>query len=118
MPILWTASPSRVRLLAPTSLQIARLLRFIILRPTHFFIRAVGLPSKQPQISALRHQEGSLEAALLSQGSAATLEKAVDIMLGGGIDNPYMDSENLKKVELTGEERAKLIELLRTLPAI
>lgn len=36
-------------------------------------------------------------------------------MLGGGIDNPYMDSENLKKVELTGEERANLIEFLRTL---
>ncbi len=50
--------------------------------------------------------------------NAATLEEAVDIMLEGGIDNPYIDSENLKKVELTGEERAKLIELLRTLPAI
>lgn len=57
----------------------------------------------------------SRSAPYFHNGSAATLEEAVDIMLGGGIDNPYMDSENLKKVELTGEERANLIEFLRTL---
>ncbi len=53
--------PFPVRLLAPISLQIAGLLRFIISRPAHFLImrghRVVGIPSKQPKISALRHQE-------------------------------------------------------------
>ncbi len=57
----------------------------------------------------------SRSAPYFHNGSAATLEEAVDIMLEGGIDNPYIDSENLKKVELTGEERANLIEFLKTL---
>ncbi len=54
-------------------------------------------------------------APYFHNGSTATLEEAVDIMLDGGIDNPYIDSENLKKVELTGEERANLIEFLKAL---
>ncbi len=36
-------------------------------------------------------------------------------MLGGGIQNPYLDTENLKPVELTSEERTDLIEFLTTL---
>jgi cytochrome c peroxidase len=54
-------------------------------------------------------------APYFHNGSAATLEEAVDLMLGGGIDNSYLDTENLKKVELTAEERSALIEFLESL---
>lgn len=47
-------------------------------------------------------------------GSAATLEEAVDFMLGGGRPNPFLD-KSLKKVDLTREERSDLIELLKSL---
>lgn len=57
----------------------------------------------------------SKSAPYFHNGSVATLEEAVDVMLGGGIPNDYLDTENLKPVELTSEERADLIEFLRTL---
>lgn len=47
-------------------------------------------------------------------GSAATLEAAVDYMLSGGHQNDNMD-ENLKKVELTPEEKADLLAFLQAL---
>ncbi len=47
-------------------------------------------------------------------GSAATLEAAVDYMLSGGHANDNLD-ENLKKVELTPEEKADLIAFLQAL---
>jgi len=57
----------------------------------------------------------SRSAPYFHNGSVATLEEAVDSMLGGGLANPYLDTENLKKVELTSEERSDLIEFLKTL---
>lgn len=48
-------------------------------------------------------------------GSAATLEEAVDIMLAGGIDNPHIDRKNLQPVTLTDAEKADLIALLESL---
>lgn len=54
-------------------------------------------------------------APYFHDGSVATLEEAVDQMLAGGIDNPYLDRENLKKVDLTAEERSDLLEFLKTL---
>ncbi|MFQ5791613.1 MAG: cytochrome-c peroxidase [Acidobacteriota bacterium] len=54
-------------------------------------------------------------APYFHNGSVASLEEAVDLMLEGGVDNPYLDRENLKKVELTPEERTDLLEFLNTL---
>ena len=48
-------------------------------------------------------------------GSVATLEETVDLMLGGGIDNPQLDRTNLKEVKLTSSEREELIEFLKSL---
>ena len=48
-------------------------------------------------------------------GSAASLEEAVDFMLGGGQDNPYLDRANLKKVDLPSQEREDLLEFLKSL---
>ena len=47
-------------------------------------------------------------------GSAATLEQAVDVMAGGGIPNPYLDAA-LRPVKLTARERAALLAFLREL---
>lgn len=47
-------------------------------------------------------------------GSAKTLEEAVDFMAGGGRPNPNLDG-SMKKVDLTAEERADLIAFLKAL---
>jgi cytochrome c peroxidase len=57
----------------------------------------------------------SKTAPYFHNGSKATLEEAVDFMLGGGFPNKYMDTKNLKKVKLTPAERNDLLALLRSL---
>ena len=47
-------------------------------------------------------------------GSAATLEEAVDVMAGGGKPNPSLDAA-LTPVKLTARERADLLAFLRAL---
>ena len=54
-------------------------------------------------------------APYFHNGSVATLEEALDFMLQGGYDNPYLDRENLKPVELTDEQKADLMAFLDTL---
>jgi cytochrome c peroxidase len=48
-------------------------------------------------------------------GSVATLEEAVDFMLGGGGANPYLDKKNLQKRTLTKEQRDDLLAFLKSL---
>ena len=57
----------------------------------------------------------SKSAPYFHNGSVPTLERAVDLMLGGGIDNPYLDRTNLKPVKLTRQERVDLLAFLRSL---
>ncbi len=57
----------------------------------------------------------SRTAPYFHNGSKATLEEAVDFMLGGGYPNPYLDTENLKKVDVTPEEKSDLLAFLRSL---
>jgi cytochrome c peroxidase len=57
----------------------------------------------------------SRSAPYFHDGSVATLEEAVDLMARGGIDNPHLDRENLKDTGLTEEEKADLIEFLKSL---
>ncbi len=57
----------------------------------------------------------SKSAPYFHNGSVATLEDAVDTMLGGGMDNPYLDRVNLKPVKLSKQERADLLAFLRSL---
>jgi len=48
-------------------------------------------------------------------GSARTLEEAVDIMLGGGKPNPYLDTKNLQARKVLPEQREDLLNFLRSL---
>lgn len=54
-------------------------------------------------------------APYFHDGSAATLEEAVDFMLGGGRENPHLDKKNLEKRTITPEQRADLLAFLRSL---
>jgi cytochrome c peroxidase len=58
----------------------------------------------------------SKSAPYFHNGQARTLEEAVDLMLAGGIDNPNLDTANLRPpIMLTRKERADLLAFLRSL---
>jgi cytochrome c peroxidase len=54
-------------------------------------------------------------APYFHDGSVATLEEAVQLMLDGGIDNPHLSREKLKVQQASAEEQADLIAFLRSL---
>src|SRR5215213_10357439 len=54
-------------------------------------------------------------APYFHDGSAKTLEEAVDIMLGGGKPNPYLDKKNLEAHKLLPEQREDVLNFLRSL---
>jgi len=54
-------------------------------------------------------------APYFHDGSTATLEEAVDLMLAGGKPNQNLDKKNLEKRAITPEQRADLLEFLKAL---
>jgi cytochrome c peroxidase len=54
-------------------------------------------------------------APYFHDGSAKTLEEAVDTMLGGGKPNQYLDKKNLKPQRVLPEQREDLLNFLRSL---
>ena len=54
-------------------------------------------------------------APYFHDGSVASLEEAVKMMLAGGIDNPFLDKVNLQKQDLAAGEVADLMEFLKSL---
>jgi cytochrome c peroxidase len=54
-------------------------------------------------------------APYFHDGSVATLEEAVDIMLAGGKPNQYLDKKNLQPHKLLPEQREDLLNFLRSL---
>lgn len=54
-------------------------------------------------------------APYFHDGSAATLEAAVDVMLGGGKPNEHLDKKNLQKHVITPAQRADLLAFLKAL---
>jgi cytochrome c peroxidase len=57
----------------------------------------------------------SKSAPYFHDGSVATLEEAVDLMLGGGKPNKFLDKKNLQKWKVTPDQRRDLLALLRSL---
>ena len=53
-------------------------------------------------------------APYMHDGSLKTLKQVVDFYAGQGNSNPYLDPE-MKKIRMTGRERADLVELLKSL---
>ena len=56
----------------------------------------------------------ALTAPYMHDGSLKTLRRVVDFYAGGGNSNPYLDKE-IKPIELSGRERADLVEFLESL---
>jgi cytochrome c peroxidase len=54
-------------------------------------------------------------APYFHDGSIATLEEALDFMLGGGKENQYLDKKNLEKREATAAQKADLLAFLKAL---
>ena len=54
-------------------------------------------------------------APYFHDGSAKTLEEAVDIMLAGGKPNPYLDKQNLQPHKILPEQREDVLNFLRSL---
>ncbi len=54
-------------------------------------------------------------APYFHDGSAASLEEAVDIMLAGGKSNQYLDRKNLEKRTISKDQREDLLAFLRSL---
>jgi len=54
-------------------------------------------------------------APYFHDGSAKTLEEAVDIMLAGGKPNQYLDKKNLAPQRVLPEQREDLLNFLRSL---
>lgn len=54
-------------------------------------------------------------APYFHDGSVATLEDAVKLMVNGGNDNPYLDKTNLQKAEISAAEQADIVEFLKSL---
>jgi cytochrome c peroxidase len=78
-------------------------------------VKVTGVESDTGAFKTPTLRDISRSAPYFHNGSVATLEEAVDFMLGGGYDNPQLDRENLKKVELSAEQRSDLLAFLRTL---
>lgn len=54
-------------------------------------------------------------APYFHDGSAPTLEAAVDIMLAGGKENEHLDKKNLQKHDVLPDQREALLEFLKAL---
>jgi cytochrome c peroxidase len=54
-------------------------------------------------------------APYFHDGSVATLEEAVKLMVAGGNDNPFLDKVNLQKADITAAETADIVEFLKSL---
>jgi len=57
----------------------------------------------------------SKSAPYFHDGSVATLEEAVDLMLAGGKPNKYLDRKNLQKRTITPQQKQDLLNFLKTL---
>ncbi len=54
-------------------------------------------------------------APYFHDGSVASLEDAVTLMVNGGVANPFLDRENLKKRNLSAADVADVVEFLKSL---
>src|SRR5215203_4765861 len=90
----------------------------------------IGMDQKEPdlgrgKITNKQEENGAFKTPTLRDiaksapyfhdGSAKTLEEAVDIMLAGGKPNPHLDKKNLQPQKLAPEMREDLLTFLKSL---
>ena len=101
-----------------------------LLTSQQYYNVGIGMKAEKPDLgrfnaSKLDKDKGAFKAPTLRDvarsapyfhdGSVATLEEAVKLMVGGGIDNPNIDKANLAKADLSDVEVKDLIEFLKSL---
>lgn len=105
----------------------------LLLTDLQYHNTGIGMKAKQPDLGRHRvtneeRDKGAFKTPTLldisksapyfHDGSVATLEEAVDLMLAGGIENKWLDRANLRPpVKLTKQEREDLLAFLRALDA-
>ena len=77
--------------------------------------KVTGKPEDTGAFKTPTLRDISKSAPYFHDGSAATLEDAVDTMLGGGKANPHLDKKNLEKHDILRDQRADLLNFLRAL---
>jgi cytochrome c peroxidase len=90
----------------------------------------IGMTAKEPDlgrfvVSKADKDKGAFKTPTLRDvaesapyfhdGSVATLEEAVKVMVGGGLENEHLDKVNLAKADLTEAEIKDLLEFLKSL---
>jgi cytochrome c peroxidase len=76
--------------------------------------RLVDLGAGQGNFKVPTLREVARTAPYMHDGSLQTLEEVVDYYSRGGNANPYLD-EDIRPLNLTGEEKSALVEFLRSL---
>jgi cytochrome c peroxidase len=105
----------------------------LLLTDLQYHNAGIGMDEKEPDLGRHRvtkeeKDKGAFKTPTLMDirksapyfhnGSVATLEQAVDLMLAGGKDNQWLDTANLRPaITLTKKERADLLAFLRALDA-
>ncbi len=102
----------------------------VLLTDQQYHNVGIGMDQKEPDVGRFKVTNNSQDtgafktptlrdisksAPYFHDGSAATLEEAVDIMLGGGKANQYLDRKNLEKHNVLPDQRAALLDFLRAL---
>ncbi len=102
----------------------------VLLTDQQYHNVGIGMDQKEPDVGRFKvtnkpEDTGAFKTPTLRDiaksapyfhdGSAATLEQAVDMMLGGGKPNEHLDKKNLQKHEITKEQKTDLIAFLKSL---
>jgi cytochrome c peroxidase len=102
----------------------------VLLTDQQYHNVGIGMDQKEPDVGRFKvtnkaEDTGAFKTPTLRDiaesapyfhdGSASTLEEAVDIMLGGGKPNPHLDRKNLEKRNVLPDQREDLLNFLRAL---
>lgn len=102
----------------------------VLLTDQQYHNVGIGMDQKEPDVGRFKvtnkvEDTGAFKTPTLRDiaksapyfhdGSTATLEQAVDIMLGGGKPNPQLDLKNLEKHNVLPDQREDLLNFLRAL---
>lgn len=102
----------------------------VLLTDQQYHNVGIGMDQKEPDVGRFKvtnkpEDTGAFKTPTLRDvaksapyfhdGSAPTLEAAVDIMLAGGKDNEHLDKKNLQKHDVLPDQRESLLEFLKAL---
>ena len=102
----------------------------VLLTDQQYHNVGIGMDQKEPDVGRFKvtnkpEDTGAFKTPTLRDiaksapyfhdGSAKTLEEAVDIMLGGGKPNEHLDKKNLQKHDVLPDQRESLLEFLKAL---